>query len=231
MASLHRFAACILCLAIGASRASRAEVADAAAAPPVPAWDLAARSLVLAPGELGDGAAGPLAGRAFDASLWHRSGLGVAVDGEYWRTGQGAAGREALLADAGLGVRALQSGSLRFDLLAGARIDAGLAAGSTPWDESSAAAGGASPMAGARATLGLAEGVSLAVRGAVAPDAELDAAWRFAGTLRIDLDAGWALVLDARWHSAAAAAIPGTGLDAGAADGRGSVWAGLSLSF
>lgn len=230
MASLHRFAACIVCLAIGASRASRAEVADAAAAPPVPAWDLCARSLLLAPGELGDGAAGPLAGRAFDASLWHRSGLGIDFDGEYWRIGQGTAGREALLADAGLGLRAIESGALRLDLLAGTRIDA---ANAWPWADEGAQGvpGAAAPMAGARATLGLARDVSLSLRAAVAPDEDLDAAWRFAGTLRIDLDGGWAIGLDARWHSADAAAIPGAGPGSGAADGRGSVWAGLSLSF
>jgi hypothetical protein len=229
MASARRFAAGALCLAIGASRALHAEVAAGADAP-ARAWEIDARSLVLAPGEVGDGAAGPVAGRAFDASLWHRSGLGLAVDGEYWRVGQGASGREALLADAGLGVRALESGALRFDLLAGARVDAA-AAGGAPWHAAPDGAGGASPMAGARATLGIAEGVSLSLRGAVAPDAGLDAAWRFAGTLRIDLDGGWAFALDARWHSAAAAAVPGTGLGAGGADGRGSLWAGLSLSF
>jgi len=224
MAIARRFAAGALCLAIGASRALHAEVAAGADAP-ARAWGIDARSLVLAPGEVGDGAAGPVAGRAFDASLWHRSGLGLAVDGEYWRVGQGAS-----RPDAGLGVRALESGALRFDLLAGARV-AAEGAGGAPWDAAPDGAGGASPMAGARATLGIAEGVSLSLRGAVAPDAELDAAWRFAGTLRIDLDGGWAFALDARWHSAAAAAVPGTGLGAGGADGRGSLWAGLSLSF
>lgn len=192
-----------------------------------PPWSASARSFALAPGSIDPDEGDARAGRAFGASVWNGAGLGIDLDGELWRVGEGRLTRSALLVDAGLGVRALDAGSLRIDLLTGARVDAAYLAGAS--GGASQAAADAVPMAAARATLGIADGVSLALRAGVAPDADLDAAWRLSGTLRFGLGDGWALLLDARWSSAEADPVSGTG--AGQGPGRAAFWAGLSLPF
>lgn len=220
MASLFGRAALAFAVPFFAASALHAEVAP-------PPWSMAARSFVLSPGSIDPDVGDAVAGRAFDASLWSRAGVGIDIDGELWRVGAGAATASSLLVDAGLGVRAIEAGALRLELLGGARMDASIlsgAAGPAAWARADAV-----PMAAARATLGIADGVSLALRAGVAPDAEVDAAWRLSGTLRFGLGEGRALVLDARWSSADADAVPGTG--AGQGPGRAAFWAGLALPF
>lgn len=220
MASLFGRAALAFVVPFAVAPALRAEVAS-------PPWSVAARSFLLAPGSIDPDEGDARAGRAFGASLWGGAGVGIDLDGELWRVGEGRATRSMLLVDAALGARALEAGPLRIDLLTGARVDASYLAGAAAG--AAQAAADAVPMAAARATLGIADGVSLALRAGVAPGADLDAAWRLSGTLRFVLGDGWALLLDARWSSADADPVPGTG--SGPDPGRAAFWAGLTLPF
>jgi hypothetical protein len=220
MGRAFRHAAVAACIATLLAPALRADVERAP-------WSLAARSFALAPGAIDPESLDARAGRAFDASLWSRAGIGLDVDGEFRRAGDGPATRSDLLLDAGLGLRTLESGVLRLDLLTGARIDASALSGVL--GAVAAASATAAPMAGARVTLGLSEDAALSLRAAVAPDAEADAAWRISGTLRFGLGDGWALVLDARWSSAVPSDVPGT--EAWDGPGRASAWAGFTLPF
>lgn len=220
MEGAFRHAAVAACLAMLVVPALRADVERAP-------WSLAARSFALAPGAIDPESLDARAGRAFDASLWSRAGIGLDVDGEFRRAGDGAATRSDLLLDAGLGVRTLESGALRLDLLTGARIDA--TARSGVLGSGGPASASAAPMAGARLALGLGPDSAVTLRAAVAPDAAADPAWRISGTLRFGLWDGWAFVLDARWSSAAPTDVPGT--EAWDGPGRASAWAGFTLPF
>lgn len=191
-----------------------------------PAWESASRSFSLAPGsfEAADWASGSgLGGRSLDAYLRHRSGVGLDLDGELWRVRAGGAAQAVAAGDVALSLRALEHGSFAVDLLGGARIDAS----STP----SAALpldAWAAPMAGARATLGIAPGTTASLRASAAPDRSLDASWRVSAALRVELADGWAFVADLRWSSQPS---PVPGADPGDGLGRASAWAGLTLPF
>lgn len=209
-------------LAALAAPVAPARADDAPASP----WQVAARTFALAPGSFAVddwSSRGAIGGRAVDASLRHASGLGLDLDGELWRVRGAGPARSIALGDAALAWRAFELGDASLDLLAGARIDAsGSASASAPIDA------WAAPMAGARATLGIAEGARLTLRAAAAPDRALDASWRVSAALRVELADGWAFVADMRWSSQAAA-VPGA--DPGDGLGRASAWAGFTLPF
>ena len=99
MGRAFRHAAAAACIATLLAPALRADVERAP-------WSLAARSFALAPGAIDPESLDARAGRAFDASLRSRAGIGLDVDGEFRRAGDGPATRSDLLLDAALGFRA-----------------------------------------------------------------------------------------------------------------------------
>lgn len=214
--------AVLLPLAVPAPVAAAAPAEDAPGSP----WQLAARTFSLAPGPFAVedwSSRGVLGGRAVDASLLHASGLGLDLDGELWRVRGAGPSQAVALGDAALAWRAVELGGASIDLLAGARIDASTLPGSAaPLDA------WAAPMAGARATLGVADGAWLALRAAAAPDRAAEASWRVSASLRVELSDGWSFVADLRWSSQPAL-VPGT--DAVDGLGRASAWAGFALPF
>lgn len=220
MAQVSRHAM-VLVAAFAASAAS----ASVGALPEGASWQVAARSFSLAPGSfaLEDWSSrGGLGGRALDAAVVHASGIGVSVDGELWRMRSSGDAQSLATGDAALSVRVLAHGPHALDFLAGVRMDAALAPGTAALDAWTA------PMAGARATLGIADGVLATLGAGASADRSLGASWRVSAGLRVELADGWSFVADLRWSSDALA-VPG----AAAADGlgRASAWAGLALPF
>jgi hypothetical protein len=213
-----------------AAAGARADIADASLAPAP--WTLAARTFALSP-RVPDADSGDTpAARAFRAEAWHRNGVGLQIDGEWRRDAHPGRAGNSVFADLGLGARIVEAGPLRLDLLAGARVDAAIAAADAPVGR----AGGSilpeaavAPMAGARAVLGITESMSLNLRVGVAPDASLEAEWRMSAGLRIDLARDVAFMIDARWNSADASPSAVTGFPDGI--GRASAWAGFSMPF
>ena len=208
--------------------AAVAAPASSAAVAPLPegtSWQLAARSFSLAPGPFGFddwSSRGGLGGRAVGASAMHASGIGVSLDGEVWRVRSSGDAQSLATGDAAFAVRLLADGPHALDLLAGVRVDASLVPGTSAVDAWTA------PMAGARATLGIADGVFATIGAGASADRSLGASWRVSAGLRVELADGWSFVTDLRWSSDALAS-PG----ASAADGigRASAWAGLALPF
>lgn len=165
-----------------------------------------------------------------DAGVWWNQAVGAVVRARVVDDAD-ATGPQAMLADAFAAWRVAGSASGSVDLMAGARVAAGIdagAAGQVPglggYQSESAL------VLGMRAKAQVVRGISVGVEGDVAPRVSgAGVAWKVGAGATVDLGSHWSMSVDAGWRTLDAALNEAVGGVPGRSEG--AVWVGFSKRF